>query len=274
MGGNPGLAATRRLSRSLTVNLKPFAKTELRLSATYELTTIRDQTGNVYANTPQTEAILPQLFTRDAAGRLIAVEFRPLNFALERQRTLNLTLNANGQIGKKPPPPAPPAPGKPPAAQRPVLGYYGGAGPTIRFSDRLQLRPGTPEFDLLAGDTVNGGGTPRVQGYFYGGLYYQGNGLNFDGWYGGGSRVRNADPAASLRFSPIFKLNLGGYLSVHHFFSHQQWTRKMQLRLDINNVTDARPRVRDGNGNVPNRFQPDLLDPVGRTVTLSLRKLF
>ena len=74
----------------------------------------------------------------------------------------------------------------------------------------------------------------------------------------------------SCVFSPIFKLNLGGYISVHHFLQHQQWTRKMQLRLDISNVTDARTRVRDGNGNVPNRFQPDYLDPLGRSVRMDM----
>jgi len=274
LGGNPGLAAERRLTRSFGVNFKPFAKTELRISATYEVTNIRDQTGTVYATTPRTEAILPSLFVRDSAGRLTSVSYRPINFALERQRTLILNLNASGKIGKAPPPPPPPAPGAKPAPPRPQAGYYGGMGPSIKFSDRLQLRAGTPEFDLLRGDTVTGGGSPRAFGYAYGGVYYQGFGVNFDGWYGGGSRVRSADPAGDLRFSPILKLNLGGYLPVHRLLPHSEWTKKLQARVDINNLTDARQRVRDGNGNVPNRFQRDYLDPIGRTVTLSLRKLF
>ena len=270
LGGNPDLAAERRLVRSLALTVKPFAKRDLRLSATFETTTIRNQTGTVYAISSQTQAILPDLFTRDATGRLTAVEYRPTNFALERQRTLNLTLNSFGQLGKAPPPPAPGAPVSPP--QRPS--YYAGIGPTIKFSDRLQLRPGTPEFDLLRGDTVTNGGMARASGYAYGAIYYLGNGLTFDGWYGGANRVRNADPAADLRFSPIVKLNIGAYVSLHHFLRDQEWTRKLQLKLDVSNIGDAHQRVRDGNGRVPNRFQPDYLDATGRTVTLSLRKLF
>lgn len=274
LGGNPGLAAERRLTRSYGVTIKPFSKTELRISATYEVTRIRDQTGTVYATTPQTEAILPSLFVRDSSGRLTSVSYRPINFALERQRALILNLNASGKIGKAPPPPPPPAPGAKPTPPRGQPGYYGGVGPTIKFSDRLILRAGGPEFDLLRGDTVTGGGNPRAFGYAYAGVYYQGFGVNFDGWYGGGSRVRSADPAGDLRFSPILKLNLGGYLPVHRLLPHTDWTKKLQFRVDINNLTDARPRVRDGNGNVPNRFQRDYLDPIGRTVTISLRKLF
>jgi hypothetical protein len=32
--------------------------------------------------------------------------------------------------------------------------------------------------------------------------------------------------------------------------------------------------VRDAAGNVPRNFQPDLLDPLGRTIKISFRKLF
>jgi hypothetical protein len=37
---------------------------------------------------------------------------------------------------------------------------------------------------------------------------------------------------------------------------------------------DKRVKVVDGTGTVPASYQPDLLDPVGRLITLSLRKQF
>jgi hypothetical protein len=269
-GGNPDLLAERRRTRSLALNLKPFAKRELRLTATYEATEIRDQTGSVYALTPTVEAILPELVSRDSAGRLVSVRFQPINFFRQRQSQLNLVLSANGMIGGPPPPPAPGAKGPPP----PRVSYYAGAGPTLKFSDRLQLRPGTPELDLLGGETVTGGGNARAMGYFYGGVNYLGNGFSLDGWYGGANRVRNAQPEADLRFSSIFKLNFAAFISLHHFLREEEWTSHTQVRLEIGNVTNDRPKVRDANGNLPNRFQPDYLDPVGRTVSLTVRKLF
>jgi hypothetical protein len=262
LGGNPDLRPERRHIRSLAVSLKPFEKNELRVSATYSATRIRDQTGTVYALTPQLEALLPDLFVRDASGRLTTVTFRPINFYRERQRTLNLTVSASGGIGKPPPP----------GGTR--TNFYAGIGPTVRFGDRLQLRPGAPELDLLRGDTVIGGGTGRIVGYLYGGINYLGNGMTFDGWAEGSNRVRSPSRAADLRFSSIFKLNIGAFISLHHFLRHEDWTRRTQLRLDVSNVTDAHRRVRDADGQVPNRFQPDYLDPIGRTVKLSLRKLF
>jgi hypothetical protein len=270
-GGNPDLAAERRHIRSLAVNIKPFTKRELRVSATYQAIGIRDQTGTVYAITPRVEALLPDLFVRDPAGRLVSVTYRPINFFRERQRMLNLTLSASGSLGKPSPPGRPGAATGPPP-QPPS--YYGGLGPSIRFSDRLQLVRGTPELDLLRGDTVTGGGNWRASAYAYGGINYLGNGMTFDAWYGGGNRVRSDNPASDLRFSPIFRLNMAGYISVHHFLSHEEWTRHLQLRIDVSNVTDSHQRVRDGTGRVPNRFQPDYLEPIGRTVKVTLRKLF
>ncbi|MEO9131019.1 MAG: hypothetical protein ABI240_07405, partial [Sphingomonas sp.] len=270
-GGNPDLAAEHRLVRSIALNIKPFAKREVRLSATYEETEINNQTGTVYALTTQTEAALPELVTRDASGRLVSVAFRPVNFYRERQRTLNLTLSANGMLGKPPPVTAP----KPGSASSPPArpSFYAGMGPSIKFSDRLQLRPGTAELDLLNGDTIGGGGAARAFGYAYGGINYRGNGATFDFWYGGGNRVRSAIPASDLRFSPIFKLNMSAYVAVHGLLKTEEWTRKLQLKVEVSNLTDAHQRVRDGNGQVPNRFQADYLEPVGRTVSLTLRKL-
>lgn len=264
-GGNPDLAAEHRLVRSLALTIKPFAKREWRVSATYETTTIRDQTGTVYAITPQTEALLPDLLVRDSTGKLISVAYRPINFAVERQRALNLVVNANGTLGKPQP--------RPGGAVQPVPSYYGGIGPSVKFSDRLQLRPGTPELDLLGGDTVIGGGNPRVSGYFYGGINYLDLGATFDGWYGGANRVRSADPAGDVRFSPILLLNVGAYFSAHRLVN-QNWARKLRLQIDVKNAFDAHPNAHNGYGKIPNRLQPDYLEPVGRTVTLTLRKLF
>lgn len=266
-GGNPDLAAEHRRVRSLGVTLKPFAKAELRLGATYEATTVRNGVQTIYALTPATLAGLPDLFVRDTSGALTSVAFRPVNVALEEQRTLNITLDANGQIGRAKPPVQPN--GKPP--DRPT--FYGGLGPTIRFADRLTLRPGTTPLNLLIGDTLTGATTPRIAGYGYGGLNYLGNGGTFDFYCLSAGRVRGAVPAADLSFGALCRLNVSGSLSMHHFFPHQTWTRHLGLKLSVENLFDGHQRVRAADGTTPYRFQPDLLDPIGRTVSLTLRKV-
>ena len=43
---------------------------------------------------------------------------------------------------------------------------------------------------------------------------------------------------------------------------------------DGENLFDSRQRVTDATGATPISYQPDLLDPLGRSVRLSIRKLF
>lgn len=265
-GGNPNLLAERKHVRSMGLNLKPFPKRDIRVTATYEDTDSRNQTGNIYALTAQFENLFPDLFVRDSTGHLVAVTFQPTNFYRERQRALNIVLNANGELGRKPPDSKSGKPGG-----RPI--YWAGAGPVIRFSDRLQLRPGTPVLDLLRGDTVTGGSPSRVTSYYYAGVGYLGNDVSIDGWYQSSARVRSDNPASDLYFSPVSKLNLHASLSVHHFFPKEDWTHHLQLKLDVESLINAREKVHDRNGRVPNHFQPDLLDPIGRTVKLTIRKL-
>jgi hypothetical protein len=268
-GGNPNLLAEHRHARSIGLSLKPFPKREIGINATFEDTDIRNQTADIYSVAPDLEAIFPDRFVRDDSGRLVAVTFQPTNFYRERQRALKLTLSASGSVGKK----SNSAEGGDKKNGDGRAHYYAGAGPVLWFRDRLQLRPGTPALDLLRGDTVKGWGMPRVTSYFYGGIGYRGNGLSIGGWYQGSSRVRSDNPASDLYFSGIFKLNLGAYISVHHFLPKLDWASHVQLKLDVENVGDAHQHVHDGNGRTPNRFQPDYLDPLGRTVKLTLRKL-
>jgi len=268
LGGNPTLSAERRRTRSIGATVKPFAKSELRIGATYETTDIHEGIQTIFALTPAAQAALPALFVRDAAGALVSVAFRPINVFREHRRTLNVTLAANGQLGRARPSTTPD--GRP--ADRPT--FYGGIGPTIRFADRIELRPGTPTLDLLDGDMLSGGTTQRLAGYGYGGLSYLGNGGTFDFYCTGGANVRGDVAAAILTFAPLCKINVTGSLSVHHFLPHQDWTRHLGFKLEVANITGARQRVRDATGVAPYRYQPDLLDAVGRSIVLSLRKLF
>ena len=114
----------------------------------------------------------------------------------------------------------------------------------------------------------------RTQGYAYGGLHHGGSGLTFSAWYQTESRVRSDDPDSDLRFSPILKLNLTAYVGLGALLKEQRWAKGLRLGIDVSNLTNARQRATDRDGDVPNRFQPYYLDPIGRTVTFTLRKLF
>ena len=52
------------------------------------------------------------------------------------------------------------------------------------------------------------------------------------------------------------------------------WARGVRLSLAVTNLFDARQSVRDATGRTPLSYQPAYLDPTGRVMTVSLRKLF
>jgi outer membrane receptor protein involved in Fe transport len=81
----------------------------------------------------------------------------------------------------------------------------------------------------------------------------------------------------NLHFSPLATFALRLFANpgdIPEVAVKHPWLRGTQVRFEVNNVFNGRPKVHDAFGNVPTNFQPDLLDPLGRTIMISFRKLF
>ena len=50
--------------------------------------------------------------------------------------------------------------------------------------------------------------------------------------------------------------------------------RGSTVRFEINNIFNSRPEVSGGSAGIPFAYQPDRLEPIGRTVGITFRKLF
>ena len=148
---------------------------------------------------------------------------------------------------------------------------------TIHLVDRVTIRPGVPELDYLHGDALgSSGGRPRHEVEAQAGWANNGLGVRLAGNWRSGTTVDSA-ASGSLRFSPLATFDLRLFANLGERFdlvAKRPWLRGTQVRLDLKNMFDAKPRVRDAAGLVPNSYQPDLLDPLGRTVSISIRKLF
>ena len=82
---------------------------------------------------------------------------------------------------------------------------------------------------------------------------------------------------STLDFSSLGTINLRLFADLTQqlkFLKKNPWAAGMRVTLAVNNVFDSRQRVRDADGNTPISYQPDYLDPLGRTVKLSIRKVF
>ncbi len=166
-------------------------------------------------------------------------------------------------------------------------GFFGGGGRdrgrlsfslthSINLVDEATIADGL-KLDYLAGDAINSfGGRPRHEVEVRAGWANNGLGARLSGNWRSGTRVEGGDNG-DLKFSPMATVDLRLFANLGERFdlvSKHPWLIGSAVRLEVDNLLDAKPRVRDAFGEVPFSYQPDLLDPRGRTVTLSFRKLF
>jgi hypothetical protein len=164
-----------------------------------------------------------------------------------------------------------------PGAGRLQLGVFH----TWIFRDDILIRPGVPVIDLLNGGAVgNAGGQPRHRIEAQGGISKNGFGFRFTANWQSGTVVRGGLPAAGgtgdLLFSDLATANFRLYADFTQIGSlgRQSWARGLRVTFSINNIFDAREHVRDSTGATPLSYQPDYLDPLGREIRLTIRKLF
>ena len=297
-GGNLDLHADSRRVDKLGLTIKPIKAIDLTLSANYIRSSIRNAIAAFPSPTAAIELAFPDRFQRDADGDLESIDERPLNFARERRQELRWGINftqklktsqalidayrALRQSG---------------AFQRPGGGGGGGgfggrggggAGGRLQisfyhtwyFRDDILVQPGGPTLDLLnGGATGTGGGQPRHQIDLQVGLTQNGIGARMTGsWQSATTVTAGTDAAAAsnLRFSSLAVANFRLFVDLGQqpALVRHRWARGMRLTLAVNNLLDTRQRVRDATGATPLAYQPDYLDPLGRTVRVSLRKLF
>jgi hypothetical protein len=101
-GGNPLLSADDRRVIKLGVTFKPFAKEELSITANYTDSKISDPIAGFPAATAAIQAAFPSRFTRDANGRLTAIDARPVNFAQATQKEVRWGINFSKRLSAPP----------------------------------------------------------------------------------------------------------------------------------------------------------------------------
>ncbi|URW74595.1 TonB-dependent receptor [Sphingomonas donggukensis] len=150
---------------------------------------------------------------------------------------------------------------------------------TWRLEDSVLIRPGVPQLDLLDGDALDTrGGRAKHQLEFNAGITRGGYGLRASGNWQSGTFVRGGTPRAptDLNFAPLTTLTLRAFADFNPLMKvtrDHPVLRGLRVQLAVRNVFDAKLKVTDATGTVPLNYQPDLLDPTGRVVSISLRKL-
>ncbi len=148
---------------------------------------------------------------------------------------------------------------------------------TVVFRDEILIRSGLPTLDLLDGAAIGqGGGTSRHQVDLQANYAKGGRGVAMNARWQSATRVGGQAGGQDLAFSGLTTVNLRLFadLGSQRFARGRPWLRGARATLSIDNLFDSRQEVTTAAGTVPISYQPDLLDPVGRSVRLTVRKLF
>lgn len=307
-GGNAGLSEETKRVLKLGFNLTPLKDKDLRLTANYTRTEVEGSIAAFPTITPELEAALPERFTRDTDGNLLSIDARPLNFQKAEQQEIRWGLNFSTPFGKPDPAAAgrmvrgPGGPGGGPGAGGPPPGgggmRMGGGGRggrgaamqpgqgrfnvslyhTYRIQDEITIRDGLPVLDLLDGAAIGArGGQSRNEIQFQAGLFKSGMGGFLNANWKESTRISGGtDASDDLTFSDLTTVNLNLFADLSSrqtWVAKYPWLKGARVSIGIENLFDQRLDVRDGLGETPLSYQPDYLDPLGRTFRVSFRKI-
>jgi hypothetical protein len=264
-GGNDALAPADSRQGSFGVSVGPFAgKTEF--LAHYEESRISNAIGALPPATAAVESAFPGRFVRDMDGSLIGIDDRWVNLEREQVDDVKWGVNVWIPVGESPPKAM---------ANRIEFSLFD----TWYLRDVTLIRSGIPELNLLDGAPSDvAGGQPRHKIEFHTLYHRDGVGVLLAVAWRSPTVVGSGDPAASdpIYFSSLGTADLRVFLDLGHLprMRSASWAQGARASLAVTNLFDRRQTVHDAFGATPTAFEPGFLDPLGRVLALTIRKVF
>jgi hypothetical protein len=264
-GGGGALQPTDNLSESFGLSLGPFGKTSF--TAHYEQNRVRDAIGALPPLTGDVELAFPDRFSRDDAGTLIALDDRAVNLQREWIDDLKWGFNLWAPLAG--------AGTRPDTSSRIGVSLFD----TWYLRDTILIRDGVPQLDLLNGAPSDvSGGQPRHKVDLRALIYRNGTGAVLTAAWHSATVVASNDPSApdTLFFSSLGTVDLRCFADLEHVrgTTDRTWAKGARISVGVTNILDRRQSVHDVTGATPIAFEPGYLDPPGRMITVSARKVF
>ena len=264
-GGNEALVSTDSRQGSFGVSIGPFAgKTEF--LAHYEESRISNAIGALPPTNAAVESAFPERFVRDADGTLIEIDDRWVNLEHEQVDDVKWGVNVWIPIGESQ---------TMAMANRIELSLFD----TWYLRDVTLIRPAIPELNLLDGAPSDvTGGQPRHKIEFHTLYHRDGVGVLLAVAWRSPTVVGSGDPAAPdpIYFSSLGTADLRVFLDLGRlpWTRNAPWAQGARASLAVTNLFDRRQTVHDADGATPTAFEPGFLDPTGRVLSLTVRKVF
>lgn len=260
-GGNPDLRRGSRQGLSLSAMVRPLGDQTFTINLGYRQSVAKGGVAAFPELTPAIEAAFPERVTRDAEGRLVAVDARPINIAHHSDTDFSTNMAFRlGQTGGR---------GRGEAGADP-LQFGLSVNHRWRLKSELLTRTGVPVIDQL-----RDGGQSRHSVSLQASLGKRGIGVNLNGNWS--SRGRLLGEQERFTFTPPVTINLSAFVEPDRLFegaSKTGVTSGLKLSMDVDNLFDRYRRVTREDGTVPAGYYRNEIDPLGRTVRLTLRKKF
>ena len=266
-GGNPELERGSVQSLSVNAMLRPLKTQALTLNLGYRERVAKGGVASFPDLTPAIEAAFPERVTRDAQGRLIAVDARAINIAHDTDSEVSSGISVRWPSGQG----ARPEDGKAKPADPVVI--TASLNHRLRLKSELLTRPGIPPIDRLGPDN----GQPRHTVSFQATAGKRGIGATLNANWIGPARLRGTTADGDFHFKPSILYNLSMHIEPRHIFaslSDEAWAQHLRFSLDVQNLFNGYRRVAFSNGSIPPGYSRDEIDPLGRTIRLSVRKRF
>lgn len=263
-GGNPALRNSGSTVMTAGLSAGPYTTRSLQLGLIYSHATSEDGIGVLATPTASLETLYPDRFLRNADGRLVSIDQRPLNLASSVNETINLNIGAGLPLSTS-------ADGETQLISLNLNTAY-------RLRDQTDLGNGAPLIDTLAGV---GGGQPRQETTLF---------LDTSRGRWSGSLSTRWQSAYRLRLAErpdpgdvlvddLATVNLRGAFTLagRRAGGGAQDSRRAgggQIVLEIENLFDARPSARLADGRPAPGYGRDDRDPLGRAVRIQLSRRF
>ncbi len=269
-GGNPDLGRGNLRGLSLRASLRPFPGRPWTLSSEYQRQTATGGAGSFPALTPAVERAFPDRVVRDPSGRLILVDARPIRIVRDlNERISNSLVMAFLPTNKA-------------ATEGAELRAAGTWQMNVALNHDWLLRselathPGLPSLDRLRGDSAQSRHTLGFQ------VVAGRSGLNatLDGIWQGGYRFRGVNTPngqRDYRFHALTRMNLRLAIEPQHLWPELKkmpWLSDLSLSFDVQNLLDSFRRATLDDGSALAGYERYEVDPLGRTIQLTVRKRF
>lgn len=271
LGGNPDLRPPRSERLALTAAVGPFTSWGLSGNLGYQRAESTDGIGSLPELTEDVEAAFPDRFQRDAEGRLISIDYRPMNLSSSLAEGLTSSLNFNL-----------PRPTGPAASEATVLRVA--LSYSVQLSNSLSLLAGGSDLNRMKGD---GGGVSGQDARIMLDARRGRWGVNAttrwqDGYRsrrtsgvdGPGDLITEPFTTVDLKFS--FQMTSSSTRALQNGEEGPPRRRNggIQVNFEVENLFDARPGAHLGNGLPAPGYGRDIQDPIGRMVRLTLQRRF